>query len=530
MAEPMGQYPGSLAISGVCPRCGLAHEREAAVVSAVLPLRQALRDAGQTVVLRHETASAGPASGGLVEHGTILAWITVPRVALLVLLVLGALVAWSGEPGATPLQLEPLDSIIWRHVRLFLLIVTLLAGALLSVRMLRGSSRCLTCVQYCPSLKQCYVAVIRPTCVTPGLQDLLVDREIREHYRGRPSVPCFLGAEGKTLQLRPRTPLYCQLGGNDGASSADGRAVWKLLTTAYLLFVVYLLYHAAVLAVFPVSSSVEIANRLTLALLGMAVLVWLTRKARENFPEQPLDRDPSLWGFMSVHFSAIRLGDVLVRNKRFLLDGVLLSAAMFSLMLLFQLLLGGYELRAYPLVDGNEQIDKVVTVLLPVLALEVVDEFAWRGIVLDSLLRMSRSPISAILVCSILEAGLTGVPVSGATPVSFLFVVMFCSMKCIVYYSFRTIWFGAGLDWAWHVLRIAAFGAYAYLDRSAPVLLVDDGVRSTLLTGGSNGLEGSLVSVILLAVFLTLSCLVLAVPRARRAWAQSKKLRMAGEG
>lgn len=174
--------------------------------------------------------------------------------------------------------------------------------------------------------------------------------------------------------------------------------------------------------------------------------------------------------------------------------------------------------------EGSGFEGLTVAVLRP-LSVAMLEELLFRGV----LLRITEE-VCGTAVAIIVSAGLFGLAHAvnpGATPFTiFALTVDLGILLSLAYVLTRNIWLAVGMHMAWNFMQGFVFGTEVSGSREPSSFFTTSMTGSDLLTGGSFGLEGSLVS---LVVSLAASA-VLAVLIARKHDWQAPRLRWrAGE-
>ncbi len=188
------------------------------------------------------------------------------------------------------------------------------------------------------------------------------------------------------------------------------------------------------------------------------------------------------------------------------------------------LLIGVIYLVLYALGIAHSQAGSgfeglTVAVLRP-LSVAMLEELLFRGVLLRIAEEMSGTTV-AIMVSAVLF-GLAHAANPGATPFTiFALTVELGILLSLAYVLTRNIWLAVGIHMAWNFMQGFVFGTEVSGSREPSSLYTTSMTGSDLLTGGSFGMEGSLVS---LVVSLIASA-VLAVLIARKQDWQAPRLR-----
>lgn len=181
-------------------------------------------------------------------------------------------------------------------------------------------------------------------------------------------------------------------------------------------------------------------------------------------------------------------------DGRNMLYGAISGVAIVSVTTLSLFAMGYYEIVTY------QALDEMLLVLVALSAQAVVGEFIFRGIFFRIIERQVGTVYSLVLVS--VAYGLLNILVDGPNPIVMVSTMLISALWCGVYILSRNLWV-VGLHAAGWLYAIFAIGILdEHWRASAPIISNYNG--PPLLTGGAFGPDASIISIVVVSIFLFL--------------------------
>lgn len=127
------------------------------------------------------------------------------------------------------------------------------------------------------------------------------------------------------------------------------------------------------------------------------------------------------------------------------------------------------------------------------LALALMEEIVFRGMLLNGLIYLLKRESLAVLLCAILF-GIAHIENTGATPVSVVSNALGGVMYSLAFLRTRRVWLAWGLHFAWNYFQGPVFG-FLVSGFDFGRLIQHATTGDPLLTGGAYGPEGGLIGI-----------------------------------
>lgn len=143
--------------------------------------------------------------------------------------------------------------------------------------------------------------------------------------------------------------------------------------------------------------------------------------------------------------------------------------------------------------DGAPEIGDVLIAIPLLLALALMEEVVFRGLLLNGLIYLLKRQWLAVLICGVLF-GIAHSSNPGATPLSVVSNGLGGVMYSLAFLGTRRVWLPLGVHFAWNYFQGPVFG-FLVSGFDFGTLISQTSIGDPLLTGGAYGPEGGLIGI-----------------------------------